>query len=132
MTDVISREEMAALLGRTLTSTEDTNYSLYLKIAVLRLEDLLCTEITFPIRPLDLRLLLARCFGAIVQEQDATADLGVASKKVEDFSISRDGNAKTPVEAFAAQNANLIAKYARCQAKPRSGDVRHGDCIRCI
>lgn len=36
---------MVALLGRPLTQVEDTNYSLYLKIAQERLEDLTCLNL---------------------------------------------------------------------------------------
>lgn len=40
--DTLSQSEMAALLGRPLTSTEVTNYDLYLENAVERVEGVLC------------------------------------------------------------------------------------------
>lgn len=41
----ITKDEMEALLGRTLTPTEDTNFDLYLNIANENLEELICTPI---------------------------------------------------------------------------------------
>lgn len=42
----LSQAKMAQLLGRSLTSLETSNYSLYLKIAVQKLEELLCMNLT--------------------------------------------------------------------------------------
>ena len=39
---MLTKEQMAALLGRSLTSTEDTNFSQYLEIAIARLSNLVC------------------------------------------------------------------------------------------
>jgi hypothetical protein len=39
---MLSKTELAALLGRPLTSLEDTNYALYIDIATKRLSNLLC------------------------------------------------------------------------------------------
>lgn len=41
----MTKSEMAALLGRPLTSIEDTNFNLYLDIAYDALEDLICTPV---------------------------------------------------------------------------------------
>lgn len=41
----MNKTTMAALLGRPLTSIEDTNFTLYLKIARQSLDDLLCTNL---------------------------------------------------------------------------------------
>lgn len=41
----MTQEEMSALLGRSLTPTEDTNFETYLDIAELALEDLICTPV---------------------------------------------------------------------------------------
>ena len=41
----MNKTTMVALLGRPLTSIEDTNYNLYLKIAVERLQDLTCLNL---------------------------------------------------------------------------------------
>lgn len=130
MTPIISKETMAALLGRSLTTIEDTNYSLYLNIAKLRLEDLLCLTITIPLAA-DLQLLLARCFGAISSEMKSNNDFGIQTKKVEDFSITYEKEADAMV-SFVNQNQALIAKYSECQADFRVGGRKHGNCIRCI
>ena len=129
MTPIISKETMAALIGRPLTTIEDTNYSLYLNIAKLRLEDLLCLTITIPLAA-DLQLLLARCFDVISKETNSNADFGVQTKKVEDFSITYEKDADAMV-SFVNQNQAIIAKYSECQADFRVGG-KHGNCIRCI
>lgn len=131
MTPIITKQQVEALLGRSLSTVEDTNFDLYLKIATQRLEDLLCITLTSPLAE-GLQLLLARCFAIIGQEQSATANLGVKDKKVEDFSISYGDNASEPMEAFVAQNSTLINQYSECQAKIRQGKVCHEDSIRLL
>lgn len=42
---MLDKEQMAALLGRSLTTVEDTNFDKYLDIATEHLEELLCCEI---------------------------------------------------------------------------------------
>lgn len=42
---MLTKEQMAALLGRSLTSTEDANFDSYLNIATEHLEQLLCCEL---------------------------------------------------------------------------------------
>lgn len=120
-TPIISKEDMAKLLGRSLTDVEDKNYNLYLDITVERLQDLLClTEIPDPL-PLDLQLLIARLFGIIVVEQRANLD-NIQSKKVEDFSVTYDNNStETPMSKFININQVAIAKYSQCQ-----GAILHG------
>jgi len=130
---IISQDTMAALLGRPLEVVEVENYALYLQIAVARLEDLLCLKFEeLGELPVDLQLLLARCFGVITREQGDTKNFGVSSKKVEDFSINYDTGAAnmSAMEVFVRQNASIIDKYGQCQAKLRSG--RTDDCFRCI
>ena len=122
---IITQTTMAALLGRSLTTVESNNYDLYLKIAILRLEDLLCLTITAPLAE-DLQLLLARCFGVIASEQNATAGLGIDTKRVEDFSVSFNADAETPMAAFVSQNNSTIAKYSECQAHIKTGET-YGD-----
>lgn len=131
MTPIIQKTDMAALLGRSLSSYEDTNYDTYLEIAIIRLEDLLC--VTLPNKlPADLKLLLARCFSAISKEQSFSESHGISNKKVEDFSISFDASAGSPMELLVSQNSAIIAKYSECQARPRAGGACRHDCIRCI
>lgn len=132
MTPIISQDEMAAYLGRSLSTVETENYELYIELAQSRLEDLLCTKIVKPL-PTDLALTLARCFAVISLEQNEQSDLNVTSKKVEDFSLTRkSGNeAETPMASFMRLNDAILTKYSRCQGCIRSGKI-YGDCIRCI
>ena len=131
MREIITQEQIEALLGRSLTKTEKDNFGLYLRIAVERLEDLLCLTLTYPLVE-GLQLLLARCFATIGQEQNLMANLGVSSKKVEDFSISYDGSSDEPMEAFVKANSNAIETYSECQAKIRQGKVCDGNRIRSL
>lgn len=41
----MTKEQVSALLGRPLTTVEDTNFATYLKIAYESLEELLCTKL---------------------------------------------------------------------------------------
>lgn len=119
---MISQSEMAALLGRSLGDVEKNNYSLYLQIAILRLDDLLCIKLEdMADLPADLQLLIARCFATIVAEQSQTASHGITNKKVEDFSISFDANIASPMVAFVQQNSATIDKYGMCQGPLRTG-----------
>lgn len=121
---IIPQEVITALLGRPLSTTEEANYNLYLAIAVLRINDLLCAQLREidPLPP-DLQLLIARCFSTIQEEQAATASRGITNKKVEDFSISFDADPQSPMVAFVHQNAATIDKYGQCQGPIRSGKV---------
>ena len=131
MATILTKAQTEALIGRSLITVESTNYDLYLKIAIARLEDLLCTTLTSPLDPV-MQLLLARCFGAISLEQNATADTNVTSKKVEDFSVTYGDKNVSPMEAFVTQNANELEHYSECQAKIRQGKVCHEYSIRPI
>lgn len=42
----MDKQQMSALLGRSLTPVEDTNFDLYLEIAEANLETLICTPVT--------------------------------------------------------------------------------------
>lgn len=130
---IITKDQMAALLGRPLSSVEDKNYELYLNVTALRLDDLLCTDIAnMQNIPADLQLLIARCFATVLQEQETAANHGVNRKQVEDFSISYFEDATSPMVEFVRLNAATIDKYGQCQAPMRSGEVCRGDCFRCI
>lgn len=131
MEPIITKQQVSALLGRSLTTVEDTNFNLYLKIAVERLEDLLCLTLTSPL-PEGLQMLLARCFGTISQEQAQSANLGVKDKKVEDFSITYGDDSIEPMEAFVKQNGPALEQYSECQARIRQGKVCHGDSIQLL
>lgn len=130
---IISQDQMAALLGRPLTTVETDNYNLYLQIALLRLDDLLCIKIEEMANiPADLQLLIARCFATIIQEQKMAADHGINKKQVEDFSISYESDPSSPMVLFVDQNSATIEKYGACQGSIRSGKVIYGDCFRCL
>ena len=131
MATLLTKQQTEALIGRSLTTVENTNFDLYLKIAIARLEDLLCTTLTSPLEPV-MQLLLARCFGAISLEQQATADTNITSKKVEDFSVTYGDKDGSPMEAFVKQNANELEHYSECQAKVRQGKVCHDDSVRLL
>ena len=123
---------MAKLLGRSLSMTEDSNYEMYLDIAVVRIKDLLCLSELPEQLPIDLELLIARCFGVISTEQVSDGE-NIREKRVEDFSISYDTNSQdTPMSKFVKLNASIIAKYSQCQGKITSGELRYGNCIHCI
>lgn len=120
----ISQDQMAALLGRPLSTVEQENYDLYLSIAILRLDDLLCIKIEdMEAIPADLMLLIARCFATILQEQNDAAGHGINRKQVEDFSISYFEDPDSPMVLFVKQNSATIEKYGQCQAPIRSGKV---------
>lgn len=131
---IISQETMAGLLGRPLTPVEVENYNLYLNLAIARLDDLLCTSIeTMETLPVDLELLVGRCFATITLEQRSTSNFGISSKKVEDFQINYHAEAfveNSPMELFVKQNSDLLNKYSECQASMRAGDTY--DCFRCL
>lgn len=132
MATIISQDKMAKLLGRSLSTTETENYELYLDLAIARIKDLLCVTSLPSELPIDLELLVARCFGVMSVEQVSDGE-NVSNKKVEDFSISYDTNSKdTPMSKFVRQNVSIIAKYSECQGKIQSGDLRYGNCIHCI
>lgn len=80
----MTQPELEALLGRSLTSTEVTNLTLYLEIATSNLNDLLCTttnEVT-ETRTFDTRKGYKTAFVGIVQS--------VTEVKLDDNAISSD------------------------------------------
>ena len=133
MATILTKTETEALLGRSLSSTETTNYDLYMDLAEKRLLGVLCrTEWPSPVQN-DLKLLIAQMFGVIVLEQGAVSDSGATSKKVEDFSITYGANPETPEVAFERTYAREISKYSECGFKFRSGRVGQDvNCIRCL
>lgn len=119
--------EVEGLLGRSLTSVESDNFDVYISIAESKVEDLICIKLDPLLEelgtseiPNDLKLVIARFFGNISVENNV--ELGVQSKKVEDFSISYDTN-NSPESALIAQNRTTLAKYSHC------GSVEHGQTL---
>lgn len=129
---IISKEDMAKLLGRPLSVTENANYDLYLGIAVERIKDILCLpELPDPL-PIDLQLLVARCFAVFSVEQQTSVE-NIESKKVEDFSVTYNDNSnETPMSKFVRLNIIAITKYSQCQAKSKSGEICYGYGLRFI
>ena len=129
---IISKADMAKLLGRSLSAIEDANYQLYLDIAVARLQDLLCIKELPTELEIDLQLLIARCFSVISVEHRTTLE-NIESKKVEDFSVTYSADSKeTPMSKFVNINLATIAKYSQCQGKVMSGELRYGYRFRYI
>lgn len=118
----LTSAEVAALIGRSLTSVETTNFDLYESIAESRLANLLCTEDLAEFAdeqgklPVDMQLVLARIFGALKSEN--SVEPGIQSKKVEDFSITYSESESVFARVAQANNATIL-KYSKC------GAIRH-------
>lgn len=114
----LTQTEVEALLGRSLSSVETSNFDLYLDIASAKVENLICTtlselaqELGVEKLPNDLSLVVARYFGSITS--DNTQEFGVSNKKVEDFSITYDQTNSIDA-SLAKQNQSTLAKYSHC------------------
>lgn len=118
----LTANEVAALIGRSLSSVETTNFALYESIAESRLANLLCVEDLAQFAdeqgklPVDMQLVLARVFGTLKEENSIEA--GIQSKKVEDFSITYDKTESVFAQVVQANNATIL-KYSKC------GSIRH-------
>lgn len=115
----LTQDETEALLGRSLTGVEINNFTLYQQIAITRLEDLLCRTLSdvndslgVETLPTDLKLVLARLFGCLTAENNA--EIGVESKRVEDFDISYNQNINNIYALTVQANSQTIMKYAKC------------------
>lgn len=127
MTYLISQTDMEALLGRPLSTIERKNYALRLEIATSRLVSLLClSETPEEITDARMKLLLARLFGVQMDEAEYAAQNGIEAKQVEDFRVTYDKEAATPMETLVKANASDIAALTQCTAKIRSGKVCYG------
>lgn len=122
MATQITQQDVEALLGRSLTTVESTNFNMYLSLAETRVGDLICNDITkMETIPDDLKLVIARFFDALSKEQGLQGD--VQSKRVEDFSVSyRDGY--NPFEEAISQCRDILVKYSQC-----SSGIIHGKTI---
>lgn len=127
MTYIISQTDMEALLGRPLSTIERKNYQLYLEIATERLVSLLCLPET-PTEITDIRMknLLAHIFGVQMDEAEYTKRNGIEAKQVEDFRVTYDKEAETPMEVLVKNYASDIAALTQCKGKIRSGKVCNG------
>lgn len=130
--EYINQYEVEALLGRSLSRNEESNYDLYIEIAITKLEDLMCRDLESIINdlsldeiPADLKLVLARFFGSLSLEN--AQEIGVETKRVEDFSISYNENANKVFSQVVQQNYGTIAKYSKCM-NIRSGRTLREEC----
>lgn len=123
----LTQQEASTLLGRSLTTAETNAFSEWESIAESRLADLLCvgslseflTIMGLANLPTELKLVLARFFGAIGAEN--SVEIGVTSKKVEDFSITyNDSDTKNLFGNLVTANGGTILKYTQCKGQ-RSG-----------
>ena len=124
MNNPLTQEQVTQLLGRSLSTTETTNFDLYLNIAKLRLEDLTCLKIDeLAEMPDDLALVWARFFGVMSAEATEMQSSGVASKRVEDFQIAYRDDHSVLLDLID-RNGAIIAKYSAC-----GSGIRHGRTI---
>lgn len=127
MSYLIEQDEVEAILGRSLTSLERTNYELYLDIATARLVSLLClAETPTELEDVRMKVLLAQLFGLKMAETEYAARTGIKAKQVEDFRVTYKDEAETPIEALAKNYASEIAALSQCYGKIRSGKVCDG------
>lgn len=111
------------LLGRSLTTAESNAFSDWEAIAESRLADLLCVKdlsellevLGVQSLPTELQLVLARLTVAIGTENGV--EVGVSSKKVEDFSITYDNDRKNYYANTLAENGSTIMKYSQCKIR---------------
>lgn len=116
----LTSAEAQKLLGRSLTTAETTAFDEWEAIAEIRLADLLCvadiatllTELGVTTIPADLKLVLARFFGGIATENGV--EIGVTSKKVEDFSITYSDEHDNTFNGIVSANGATILKYSQC------------------
>lgn len=107
--------ECEVLLGRELTPNEQANYTLFLGVAVARLNALLGCDVSKVERESDVplvKLLLARLIGVVNDEQQAAMNYGVSAKSVEDFKVEYDENSSAPMCRFVELNADLLKLFA--------------------
>ena len=118
----LTREQAQTLLGRSLSSVEDTSFDTYEALAETYLADALCvadiatllTDLSLTSIPTDLQMVLARIFGGISAQNNV--EFGVSSKKVEDFSITYDKD-NDILGAIYATNGTTIGKYSECRIR---------------
>lgn len=116
-------EKAQTLLGRSLTPTETSAFDDWESIAESRLADLLCVQdleelleiLGVQSLPTELLLVLARFTVAIGVENGV--EIGVSSKKVEDFSITYNDDRKNFYANTVSENGTTIAKYSQCSIR---------------
>lgn len=122
MATQITQQDVEALLGRSLTTVESTNFNTYLSLAETRVGDLICDDVTKMDNISDeLKLVIARFFDALSKEQGLQGD--VQSKRVEDFSVSYREDYR-PVDEVIKLCRDILAKHSNC-----SDGIMHGRTI---
>lgn len=128
-TPLLSPDAVAGLLGRPLSEVEEQNFNSWLSLASSRLASLLCLDSITEASD-TLALLLARMFAVVSEENSQSktdsANYGIKSKKVEDFSITlgkAEGETATPLDNFVATNRDMLKPLSKC-FRFRSGKVR--------
>lgn len=122
-------EKAQTLLGRSLTTVESNAFDDWESIAESRLADLLCVEsidalldiLGVNTLPVELLLVLARLTVAIGAENGV--EVGVQSKKVEDFSITYNTDHNNFIANTISANGATIMKYSQCR-------IRYGRTLR--
>ena len=119
----LTQADAEKLLGRSLTASEINAFDEWEEIAENRLSSLLCIDCLDEILavlgrvslPNELKLVLARFFGGIAQENGV--EIGVTSKKVEDFSITYDKQRDNIFAGIVTANGSTILKYSQCSIR---------------
>lgn len=120
---LLTIQKAQTLLGRSLTSTETSAFDDWEAIAESRLADLLCAQdltklleiLGVQSLPTELLLVLARLTVAIGVENGV--EIGVSSKKVEDFSITYGDDRKDIYANTVSANGATIQKYSQCSIR---------------
>lgn len=120
---LLTIEKAQTLLGRSLTTAETNAFNDWEAIAESRLADLLCVKdmtelleiLGVQSLPTELLLVLARLTVAIGVENGV--EVGVSSKKVEDFSITYDNDRKNYYANTLSENGATIMKYSQCSIR---------------
>lgn len=116
-------QQAQTLLGRSLTTAETNAFDEWEEIAESRLADLLCVKdmaelleiLGVESLPSELLLVLARLTVAIGVENGV--EIGVSSKKVEDFSITYGNDRRNFYADTIASNGTTIMKYSQCSVR---------------
>lgn len=125
----ITSNELQALIGRNLTDREFENFDTLLDVAERQIEGYLCAKLEelFPstdngdgVIPADLKYVIASFFNGISIRNGYNPT--VSNKKVEDFSVSYNGEANVE-KSLVEQNFSTLKNYSKC------GKIRPGKTI---
>lgn len=119
----LTKTKAETLLGRSLTTAESNAFDDWESIAEERLADLLCVKdlqtlldvLGVVSLPTELLLVLARLTVAIGVENGN--EVGITSKKVEDFSITYGNDRNNFYANTLSANGATIMKYSQCKIR---------------